>query len=121
MGVSSEIAFDDPRLDDFANSLAKDTSALILVGEAVAVARLHLGGRALRGKVIETNLNENDIKALKKALNNKRIGTARREAVEPDSQGGMSGIVAGARRGSDPHVSPGPNISGHAPVAARGG
>ena len=32
-GVADEIAFDDPRLDDFANSLAKDTSALILVAE----------------------------------------------------------------------------------------
>jgi uncharacterized membrane protein len=32
-GAVSEVALDDPRLDDFAASLAKDTSALILVGE----------------------------------------------------------------------------------------
>jgi uncharacterized membrane protein len=77
MGVSSEIAFDDPRLDDFANSLAKDTSALILVGEAVTLADFTSAVEPFGGKVIETNLNENDIKALKKALNNTRVGTAR--------------------------------------------
>jgi uncharacterized membrane protein len=68
MGVGNEIAFDDPRLDDFAASLAKDTSALILVGEKATIADFTSAVLPFGGKVIETNLNDNDIKALRKAL-----------------------------------------------------
>lgn len=32
-GASADMAFDDPRLDDFADSLVNNTSALILVGD----------------------------------------------------------------------------------------
>jgi uncharacterized membrane protein len=71
-GVGSEIAFDDPRLDDFAASLAKDTSALILVGEAVTLADFTSAVMPFGGKIIETNLNEADVAALKKALNKKK-------------------------------------------------
>jgi uncharacterized membrane protein len=69
MGVANEIAFDDPRLDDFAASLAKDTSALILVGEAPALADFTSAVQPFGGKVIETNLDDKDVAALKKALN----------------------------------------------------
>ena len=69
MGVANEIAFDDPRLDDFAASLAKDTSALILVGEAPALADFTSAVAPFGGKVIETNLDEKDVKTLRKALN----------------------------------------------------
>jgi uncharacterized membrane protein len=68
-GAADEIAFDDPRLDDFAASLAKDTSALILVGEQATLADFTSAVVPFGGKIIETNLDENDIKALKKALN----------------------------------------------------
>jgi uncharacterized membrane protein len=68
LGVGDEIAFDDPRLDDFASSLAKDTSALILVGEKVTIADFTSAVTPFGGKVIETNLDENDVKAIKKAL-----------------------------------------------------
>jgi len=68
-GVTDEIVFDDPRLDDFAVSLDLDTSALILVGEAVTIADFASAGEPFGGKVIETNLDEKDVKALKKALN----------------------------------------------------
>jgi uncharacterized membrane protein len=68
-GAANEIAFDDPRLDEFAASLVKDTSALILVGEAVTIADFTSAVAPFGGKVIETNLNEDDVKALKKALN----------------------------------------------------
>jgi uncharacterized membrane protein len=68
MGVANEIAFDDPRLDDFAASLAKDTSALILVGEAPALADFTSAVQPFGGKVIETNLDDKDVAALKKAL-----------------------------------------------------
>jgi len=70
-GVSDEIAFDDPRLDDFATSLAKDTSALVLVGEVATLADFTSAVQPFGGKIIETNLNENDVKALRKALNKK--------------------------------------------------
>jgi uncharacterized membrane protein len=67
-GLTDEIAFDDPRLDDFAASLAKDTSALVLVGEKVTIADFTSAVQPFGGKVIETNLNDNDIKALRKNL-----------------------------------------------------
>ena len=69
MGVADEVAFDDPRLDDFAASLGKDTSALILVGESPLLADFTSAVAPFGGKVIETNLNEKDVTALKKALN----------------------------------------------------
>ena len=68
IGVGDEVAFDDPRLDDFASSLAKDTSALILVGEKPSLADFTSAVQPFGGKVIETNLDDNDVKALKKAL-----------------------------------------------------
>jgi uncharacterized membrane protein len=68
LGVGDEIAFDDPRLDDFANSLAKDTSALILVGEKASIADFTSAVQPFGGKVIETNLDDKDVAALKKAL-----------------------------------------------------
>jgi uncharacterized membrane protein len=67
-GAASEIAFDDPRLDDFAASLAKDTSALILVGERASILDFTSAVAPFGGKVIETNLDEKDIKALRKSL-----------------------------------------------------
>jgi len=67
-GVADEVAFDDPRLDDFAASLAKDTSALILVAELPMLADFTSAVAPFGGKVIETNLDENDVKKLRKAL-----------------------------------------------------
>jgi uncharacterized membrane protein len=67
-GVADEIAFDDPRLDDFAASLAKDTSALFLAGEKATIADFASPVQPFGGKVIETNLDDKDVKALRKAL-----------------------------------------------------
>jgi uncharacterized membrane protein len=67
-GVADEVAFDDPRLDDFAASLAKDTSALIVVGERPTIADFTSAVQPFGGKVIETNLNDADVEALRKAL-----------------------------------------------------
>jgi uncharacterized membrane protein len=67
-GVAGEVAVDDPRLDDFAASLAKDTSALILVAEQATIAAFTSAVAPFGGKVIETNLNGDDVKALRKAL-----------------------------------------------------
>lgn len=71
-GVADEVAFDDPRLDDFAASLVKDSSALILVAEPATIADFTSAVTPFGGKVIETNLDEKDIKTLRKAL--KRAG-----------------------------------------------
>jgi len=67
-GVTDEIAFDDPRLDDFAASLKYDTSALILVGETAILADFATAVAPFGGKIIETDLNEDDVNALRKAL-----------------------------------------------------
>ena len=67
-GVANEVVFDDPRLDDFASSLAKDTSALVLVAEAPALADFTLAVQPFGGKIIETNLDDKDVAAIKKAL-----------------------------------------------------
>jgi len=67
-GVTDEIAFDDPRLDDFAAALKKDTSALILVGEAVTLADFTTAVEPFGGVVIQTDLNEDEVNALRKAL-----------------------------------------------------
>jgi hypothetical protein len=40
-GAADEIAFDDPRLDDFATALDKDTSALVLTGRIVCLTGLY--------------------------------------------------------------------------------
>jgi uncharacterized membrane protein len=67
-GLTDEVAFDDPRLDDFAASLARDTSALILVADLPTLADFTSAVVPFGGKVIETNLNDDDVKALRKAL-----------------------------------------------------
>ena len=68
LGASADVAFDDPALDDFAAALDKDSSALILVGEEATLADFGAAVEPFGGEVIDTNLDEEDIKALKKAL-----------------------------------------------------
>ena len=69
VGVSDEIDFDDPRLDDFAEALSNDTSALILVGDDETILGDFVSAfEPFGGKIIETDLNEKDIEALRKAL-----------------------------------------------------
>jgi uncharacterized membrane protein len=67
-GVGADVAFDDPRLDDFAAALVNDTSALILVGEEATMADFVSALEPFGGKIIETDLNDDDIKALRKDL-----------------------------------------------------
>ena len=69
IGASADLAFDDPRLDDFAAALVDDTSALILVGDETTVADFVSAVEPFGGKIIETDLDEDDIKALRKGLN----------------------------------------------------
>jgi len=67
-GAAEDVAFDDPKLDEFAAALDKDTSALILVGEEATLADFGAAVEPFGGEVIETTLDENDVKALRKAL-----------------------------------------------------
>ena len=68
MGAASNVEFDDPVLDNFVASLEKDTSALVLVGEDATLSDFASAVEPFGGKVVETNLNADDIKALKKDL-----------------------------------------------------
>ena len=68
IGASADLAFDDPRLDDFAAALVDDTSALILVGDETTLADFVSAVEPFGGKIIETDLDEDDIKALRKAM-----------------------------------------------------
>ena len=72
-GVTDRIAFDDPRLDDFATALGRDTSALVLVGETPILADFVMAVAPFGGKIIETDLDGDDVKALSKALNQKKV------------------------------------------------
>ena len=67
-GWTADIAFDDPKLDEFAAALDRDTSALILIGEEAALSEFGVAVEAFGGDVIDTDLNEKDIEALRKAL-----------------------------------------------------
>ena len=69
VGATDEVAFDDPRLDDFAAALDKDTSAVILVGEKGTLADFTSAFEPFGGKIIQTDLDEKDVKALRKAMN----------------------------------------------------
>jgi uncharacterized membrane protein len=68
IGAVDDVAFDDPALDDFAASLSNDTSALILVGEVATLADFVSAVQPFGGKVVEVDLSDDDIKALRKAM-----------------------------------------------------
>ena len=55
IGASADLAFDDPRLDDFAAALVDDTSALILVGDETTLADFVSAVEPFGGKIIETD------------------------------------------------------------------
>ena len=70
MGAEVNYDFDDPDLQNFASTLAKGTSTLVLVGE---IETLDLFADTVTSldydvQVVNTELNYDDVKALKKAL-----------------------------------------------------
>lgn len=67
-GASAGLAFDAPRLDDFADAMVNDTSVLLLVGDVATVEDFVSAVGPFGGKIIQTNLNEDDIKALHRGL-----------------------------------------------------
>ena len=68
IGTGIDIDVADPNLEAFANSLAKDTSALVLVADEPTLVDFVGAAEPFGGEIIETNLNEHDIKELRKAL-----------------------------------------------------
>ena len=68
VGKGVDVAVDDPRLDDFAAALDKDTSALIMVADEAELADFWTAAEPLGGEVIDTDLDEKDVEALRKAL-----------------------------------------------------
>ena len=65
-----------PALDDFAASLDNNTSALILIGEQATLADFTSAVEPFGGKIIQTDLDEDDIKALRKAMKTAEKATA---------------------------------------------
>ena len=63
-----DLAIADPRLDDFAASLKNDTSALVLVTDAVYADEFGNVFAPYGGTVTETEINEHDVKAIREAL-----------------------------------------------------
>jgi len=68
LGTADNVDFDDPKLDEFAAALSNDTSALILVGQEAALVDFVSAVEPFGGRIVETDLNEDDIAALRKAL-----------------------------------------------------
>jgi len=68
IGASADVALDDPRLDDFASALGKDRSALVLVAEEATLTDFATAVEPFGGEVIDTDIDEDDIKALRKSL-----------------------------------------------------
>jgi uncharacterized membrane protein len=68
IGAATDVTFDDPALDDFAATLAKNSSALVLVGEKPTLGDFDGVISPLDGKIVRTDLNEKDVKKIRKAL-----------------------------------------------------
>lgn len=67
-GVGTDLAIEDPILQQFAASLSDDTSALVLVSDVVAVDEFGRVFSPFEGSLIDTRLNEHDVKALSEAV-----------------------------------------------------
>ena len=67
-GATANLAIADPRLENFAAKLKKDSSALVLVTDAVYADEFGTVFAPYGGTLIETELNEHDIEALREAL-----------------------------------------------------
>ncbi|MCE8514879.1 DUF1269 domain-containing protein [Ruegeria pomeroyi] len=67
-GAIDELAFDDPVLADFAGSLERDTSALVLVGKNATLDDFASAVEPLGGTIVSTDIDEKDMKALRAAL-----------------------------------------------------
>jgi len=70
IGHHVNVKYNDPVLDDFAASLLKDTSALVIIGSEVTLAEFTDELAEYEVVTFETELSEEVEKSLKKALKN---------------------------------------------------
>jgi uncharacterized membrane protein len=68
IGASFDIAVSDPRLEEFANRMKKDTSALVLVNDGPYASEFSTAFEPFNGELIETELDVKDVETIRKAL-----------------------------------------------------
>ena len=68
MGMGVNIAVGDPRLEEFASQLEDDTSALVLVADDLVTTEFRSSFEPFEATLIQTDLNEHDVKALREHL-----------------------------------------------------
>ena len=68
VGVGMDASVKDPALDDFAAALVNDTSALVLVAGEEDLIDFAAAVEPIGGTVIDTELSEDDVKAIRKAM-----------------------------------------------------
>ncbi len=68
LGMGVSMAIEDPKLEQFASRLEKDTSALVLLADEPAVTDFISVMEPYDATVIATELNEHDVKALREQL-----------------------------------------------------
>ena len=68
MGATVDMAVEDPRLDELAAKLEDDSSALVLVADEPTAADFVSAVEPLDATLIETELNEHDVKSLREHL-----------------------------------------------------
>ena len=67
-GASMNVAVSDPRLEEFADKMKKDSSALILVDDGPYADEFSTAFDAYGGVLIETELNADDVQAIRTAM-----------------------------------------------------
>lgn len=68
VGLGVDLAIADPVLEEFAEGLADDTSAVVLVADEPTLIDFATGMELFDAEVIDTELSEADVDALRKAI-----------------------------------------------------
>jgi uncharacterized membrane protein len=68
VGAGVDVAVSDPRLEEFADEMKKDTSALILVDDGLYGDEFSTAFDSYGGDFVETELNEKDVMEIRNAL-----------------------------------------------------
>jgi uncharacterized membrane protein len=68
MGLTANVAAEDPRLEELAAKLKDDSSALVLVADERIGSEFRSAFEPYDAELIETDLNEHDVKALREQI-----------------------------------------------------
>lgn len=68
LGLTVSVAVGDARLEEFASRLKNDTSALVLVADEPTISNFRSTLEPYNATLIETDLNDHDIKTLREQL-----------------------------------------------------